>query len=123
MAKSKLATPAWILEGYDSPTEYNKAHGLGSSSKKKKVEDSEVVSKKSKSNKKGDKVFKVKKCPKCGSYDVEIVLSNLDSEEESNTGKIWKCKKCGWQGENVKEEELTEEEFMKYLDDKGEAVS
>jgi len=27
MAKNKLATPAWILEGFDSEEDYNKAKG------------------------------------------------------------------------------------------------
>ena len=104
MAKSKLSTPDWIREGFDSKADWEKKHGV-----KKKAKEG--------------KTFKVKKCPKCGSYDVEIVLSNLDSEEESNTGKTWKCKKCKWTGSNVKEEELTEDEFMKYLDEKGEEVA
>jgi hypothetical protein len=105
MAKSKLATPEWILEGYDSPAEYAKAHGKKEPEKEK------------------GKKFKIKICPKCGGYDVGITLSNLDSEEESNTGKQWECKKCKWAGGNIKEKELTEDQFMKYLDDKGEEVA
>ena len=104
MAKSKLATPDWIKEGYDSPEEYNKAKGI--SNKKKK-----------------GKIFKIRKCPKCGSDNVAIVLSNSDSEEQTNTGKQWECKKCKWTGKNIEEEELTEDEFMKYLDEKGEEVA
>jgi Zn-finger protein len=47
----------------------------------------------------------------------------MDSEEESNTGKQWECRKCKWVGSNVKEKELTEDEFMEYLDEKGEEVA
>lgn len=104
--KSKLSTPTWILEGYDSPAEYEKAHG-GSG----------------KSGKKSGKVFKIRECPKCGSDEVGIVLSGSDSEEDSDTGKQWECRKCKWTGTNIKEKDLTEDEFMKYLDEKGEEVA
>ena len=36
--KSKLATPTWILEGYDSPAAYEKAHGGSSGKGEKKME-------------------------------------------------------------------------------------
>ena len=101
--KSKLATPAWILEGYDSIEDYEKSKG------------------KSKAKKKDEKIFKVRRCPECDSDDVKIVLSGSDSEEGG--GREWECKKCGWVGEDVKKEELTEEEFMEYLDSKGEEVA
>jgi hypothetical protein len=107
-AKSKLKTPDWILEGYDSPAAYAKAKG-GKAAGEKKEEKVKKV--------------KIKVCPKCGSYDVGVALSNLDFEEESNTGKQWECKKCKWKGENIKEKELSEDEFMKYLDEKGEDVA
>lgn len=109
--KSKLATPDWIKEGYDSPEEYAKAHGT---SKKKKTGYSQVQSSSSESQTKG-KTFKIRKCPKCGSSDVSVVLTG---EEGKGTGE-WECKKCGWKGKNVEEEELNEDEFMKYLDEKG----
>ena len=102
--KSKLSTPAWILEGYDSEADYNKAKGISNEKKK-------------------GKTFKIRECPKCGSYDVGIVLSNSDSEEEGNTGKQWECRKCKWKDSEIKEKELTEDEFMKYLDEKGEEVA
>jgi len=102
----KLATPDWIKEGYDSPQEYAKAHGK--TTKKKSG---------------ADKVFKLRLCPKCKSDNVNIVLSNLDSEEESNTGKMWECKKCKWKGKDIDEKEITEDEFMEYLDKKGEEVA
>jgi ribosomal protein L37AE/L43A len=93
--KSKVKTPDWILEGYDSPEEYAKSKGV-------------------KTKKKEGKTFKVRKCPKCGSYDVAVVIGEVG---------VWECKKCGWKGQDVEEEELTEEEFMKYLDEKGEEVA
>lgn len=93
MAKSKLATPDWILKGEKKPS-------------KKKT---------------NEKTFKIKKCPKCRSDDVGLVLSNSDLEEGG--GKEWECKKCKWRGIDIKEEELNEEEFMKYLDEKGVEVA
>ena len=103
--KSKLATPDWIKEGFDSPAEYEKAKGQ-TPEKKEKV-----------------KTFSIKVCPKCGSDDVKITLSNLDSEEESNTGKQWECAKCKWRGLEIKEKALNEDQFMKYLDEKGVEVA
>ena len=85
MAKNKLSTPAWILKGKEKP----------------KV-------------KKDGKTFNVRKCPKCESDNVAVVIGKLG---------MWECKKCGWKGVDVKEEELTEDEFMKYLDEKGEEVA
>lgn len=102
--KTKLSTPEWILEGFDSEDDYNKAKGI-------------------KKEKKQERVFKIRECPKCGSDDVGLVLSNMDSEEESNTGKQWECHKCKWTGSEVVQKELTEDEFMKYLDEKGEEVA
>lgn len=93
--KSKLATPAWITEGYDSPAEYEKAHG-GATKKKK-----------------SEKVFSIRECPMCGSDEVGVVLGEVG---------IWECRKCGHKGSDISEKELTEDEFMKYLDDKGEEV-
>jgi len=102
--KGKLATPTWILEGFDSEADYNKSKGISK-------------------DKKEGKVFKIRECPKCESDNVGIVLSNSDSEEDSSTGKSWECHKCGWIGSEVIQKELTEDEFMKYLDDKGEEVA
>ena len=100
--KNKLATPEWILEGYDSEEEYEKTKG---GAKKKK----------------SGKTFKIRKCPKCGGDNVGIVLSNSDAEEGG--GKEWECRKCKWKGKNIDEQELTEDEFMKYLDEKGEEIA
>ena len=71
--------------------------------------------------KKTEKTFKIKECTKCKSDDVGIVLSGSDSEEGG--GKEWECHKCKWTGANIIEKELTEDEFMKYLDEKGESVA
>lgn len=97
--KEKMKTPDWILEGFDSEEEYNKKKG-------KKVK------------KKEGKTFRLRRCPECNSDEVSVVLNG---EEGKGSGE-WECKKCKWSGKNVKEEELTEDEFMKYLDDKGEEV-
>ena len=92
--KLKLKTPDWILGGYDSEADYNKAKG--------------------KTNKKSGKTFNVRRCPKCNDDNVEVVVGKVG---------VWECKKCKWNGEDIKKEELTEDEFMKYLDEKGEEVS
>lgn len=102
MAKNKLSTPTWILEGFDSEADYNKSKGID----KKKKE---------------GKTFKIRECPKCESDDVGLVLSNSDSEEGG--GKEWECRKCKWIGSDINEKELTEDKFMEYLDNKGEEVA
>ncbi|MBL7059015.1 hypothetical protein ISS08_01015, partial [Candidatus Pacearchaeota archaeon] len=71
--------------------------------------------------KKKGKTFKIRECPKCNSDEVGLVLSNSDSE--TGGGKDWECRKCKWKGQDVNKKELTEEEFMKYLDEKGEEVA
>ncbi len=100
--KSKMKTPDWILEGYDSKADWEKAYGVSSEKKK-------------------GKIFKIRECPKCSSDNVGLVLTNSDAEEGG--GKEWECRKCGWIGTAISEKELTEEEFMKYLDEKGEEVA
>lgn len=70
-------------------------------------------------SKKKEKTFKIKKCPECRGYDVSIVIAE---GEEKTTGE-WKCHKCNWRGKNIEEEELGEEEFMKYLDENNVPVS
>jgi C4-type Zn-finger protein len=102
--KTKLATPDWILEGFDSKADWEKKHGI-------------------KEKKKKGKTFKIRECPKCSSDDVGLVLSNSDSEEASGTGKEWQCNKCGWKCADVIQKELTEDELMKYLDSKGEEIA
>jgi len=98
--KTKLATPAWILEGYDSEEEYNKAKGITS-------------------KKKEGKTFKIRECPKCGSDDVGVIIGG----EEGKGSKGWECHKCGWKGKDIEEKELAENEFMKYLDEKNVEVA
>lgn len=98
--KSKLSTPAWILEGYDSKEAYEKVKGI---SKEKKPA----------------RTFKIKECPKCGSDDVGVVLTG----EEGKVAKNWECRKCKWVGGDVAERDLEEDEFMEYLDEKGEEVA
>jgi len=98
MPKNKLSTPDWIREGFDSKKDWKKARGV--------------------KGKKQEKTFSIKVCPKCGSREVGIVLGG----EEGKSSKGWECKKCKWKGKNVIKKELSEEEFMKYLGDKGEEV-
>lgn len=95
--KPKVKTPDWIIAGYESEEAYMKAKG-------KKVP------------KKGTKkVFKLRLCPKCGSDEVSVSLGK-------EKGKEWTCKKCKWAGTNIKEKNVTEDEFMEYLDKKGESL-
>ena len=96
--KGKLSTPEWLKEGYDSPAEYEVAQG-----------------KKTKTKKSG-KVFKVRKCPDCGSDEVGVVVGRESKD-------LWECRKCKWEGSNVIIKEFNENEFMKYLDEKGEEVA
>ena len=101
--KSKLKTPDWILQGFDSEEDYNKK--ALSSSGLSKVRNS------GSSNSGLPKTlnsFKIKRCPKCGSDDVQVVIGDVG---------MWECKKCGWKGKDVKEEKLNEDEMMKYLSD------
>jgi hypothetical protein len=96
----KLSTPAWILEGYDSPAEYEKAKGI-------------------KTEKKKGKTFKVRECPECSSDEVEILLGG----EEGKGSKGWQCRKCKWEGQEIVEKELTEDELMIYMDKKEEPMA
>ncbi len=87
--KTKLSTPEWIIQGYDSKADWEKAKGIKS--------------------KKKEKSFSIRACPKCGSSDVAVVLGG----EEGKGSKGWECKKCGWKGKDIIKKELTEDEFMK----------
>lgn len=95
--KEKMKTPDWILEGYDSEEEYDKKKG---GAKKKKT----------------GKTFKLRRCPECKSDEVGVIVG----EEAKGT---WECRKCKWKGTKINEDELSEDEFMKYLDEKGEALA
>lgn len=64
--------------------------------------------------KKSGKTFKVRICPKCSSDDIGVVIGEIG---------FWECRKCAWKGKDVGEREYDEEEFMKYLDEKGEEVA
>jgi transposase-like protein len=87
----KLTTPEWITEGFDSKADWEKSQG-------KKV-----------STKKSGKTFKIRKCPKCGSNNVAVVLTG----EEGRGFQGWECKKCKWTGKNIDIEEVGEDEFLK----------
>ena len=79
----KLATPEWILEGYKSKEEYEKKKGI-------------------KSEKKAEKTYRIKACPKCGGSQVSVVLVG----EEGKRADSWECKKCKWHGRDVNTEEV-----------------
>ncbi len=108
----KLSTPDWIKEGFNSKEEYEKQNQRFRTSGDNKKE------KGIKSKKKAEKSFKIRICPKCGSDKVSVVLNG---EEGQATGE-WECKNCHWKGRDIKEKELNEEEFMKYLDENGAEV-
>ena len=91
--KSKLSTPEWVLEGYASEAEYNKSKGI-------------------KKTKKAGRIFKIRECPECKSDDVSVIVG-------MNKKGDWQCNKCKWTGKNIFEQELSEEEFMKYFDERG----
>jgi len=110
----KLSTPDWVKEGYSSKAEYEKKWHS-----QVRPNSSESQVKGIKSKKKEGKTFKIKKCPKCESDKIHVMLIG----EEGKSAKEWECKKCKWHGREVDEQELTEEQFMKYLDEKGEEVA
>jgi len=97
MAKGKLATPVWVLEGYNSKEEYEKKKGI-------------------KKEKKKGKIYFIKICPKCQGNDVRVVLTG---EEGKGRGE-WECNKCKWKGKDVDEKEVPEDEFLKVMEEKGE---
>jgi len=76
-----MKTADWILEGYDSKADYEKAKGI--STKKKKE----------------GKTFNIRECPKCKSDDVGVVIGEVGT---------WQCRKCGHKGKDFIEKELTE---------------
>lgn len=69
--------------------------------------------------KKKEKTFKMKLCPECGSDEVGVVITG----EEGKGSNGWECYKCNWKGKDIEEKEFTEDEFMKYLDERGEEVA
>jgi ribosomal protein L37AE/L43A len=117
----KLSTPDWIREGFDSKEAYEKsAKNSKSNFGSAKSETQDFVGKgiKKKSGKE-EKTFKIRICPKCKSDDVKVVLTG----EEGKGAREWECRKCKWEGKNVEYKELSEDEFMIYLDEKGEEVA
>ena len=96
----KLTTPEWITEGYDSKADWEKAHGKKTSSKKPGTGNG--------------KTFKVRKCPKCGSTNVSVVLTGEEGKKADN----WACKKCKWTGRNIEIAEVGEDEFLKMGEEK-----
>lgn len=101
MAKAgKIQTPDWVLEGYESKKDYEKAKGLNK-------------------GKSDGKVFKIKICPKCNGHNVSVLLVG----EEGKSAKEWECRDCKWSGKDIKYKELDEDEFLKHLDDIGEEVA
>jgi len=114
MKKPKIKTPEWVLKGYNSEKEYLEKTGKGKSSIKLK-----------------GRTFKIKKCPKCKSRDIKVVLTGKEgSEEDDSTTSFassqskgkgeWECKKCKWRGKDILEEEVSEDEFLEYLESKVE---
>ena len=83
---------------------------------KLKTPDWILKGKKKPDKKKEGKTFKIRECPKCNSTDVGVVVGKEKKGE-------WECHKCKWAGKEIREKELSEEEFMKYLDEKGEPTS
>jgi len=108
--KNKLSTPDWITEGFDSKADWEKSHGVSEKKGHPRVYP-ETFSKK---GLQGAKTFKIRECPKCNSDEVSVVIGEVG---------MWECKKCKWRGMDINEKELTEDEFMKYLDEKGEEVA
>lgn len=98
--KSKIQTPEWITQGYDSPEAYAKSKGKSSSKKK-------VVN---------GKTFNIKVCPECESDDVGVIIG----KEEGKGGGDWECRSCGHISRIFNEKELSEDEFLEYLDRKDE---
>ena len=93
MKKPKIQTPEWVLKGYNSEKEY-----LEKTGKKKQP---------------SWKVFKIKKCPKCKSRDISVFLG---IDEGKGRGE-WECKKCKWRGKDIFQEEVSEDEFLKCLEE------
>lgn len=64
------------------------------------------------------KNYKLKKCPKCGSYDVKIETKETNETNETNERQIigWSCQ-CTWIGKKPLEEEVSEDQYLKYAED------
>lgn len=62
---------------------------------------------------KKEKKFKIKRCPKCKSDEVRVVLG------EESKGE-WQCNKCGWSGKDIEEIEISEEELLNLYEESKE---
>jgi transposase-like protein len=60
---------------------------------------------------KKEKKYMIRYCPRCKSEDVAMALG-----ERIGT---WECKKCKYKGIDFSEKELSEEEYLDYLDKQG----
>jgi len=98
MAKSKLSTPDWIREGFDSKADWEKAQG-------KKVS-------KEKGSRTSTGMFKIKICPKCKSSEVAVVIDGKEGEGK----KDWECKSCSWKGQEIGERGMEEDEFLEHTE-------
>lgn len=103
----KLTTPDWILKGKPKP-KTEKASSTTSSSK--------IGQSKEKLNekKKPGKTYKLRVCPKCGSDDVGVMLVGQEGKRADN----WECKKCKWNGKDIAEKEISEDDFLKRAEEK-----
>ena len=78
-----------------------------------------MMKKKNTKEKGKERTFKLRLCPECKSDKVGVVLVG---EERKSKGE-WECRKCKWNGKDIDEKELSEDELMKYLDENGEEVA
>ncbi|MFA6022731.1 MAG: hypothetical protein WC781_01445 [Candidatus Pacearchaeota archaeon] len=60
---------------------------------------------------KKEKKFIIKYCPRCKSEDVAIAIGERVG--------VWQCRKCKYKGIDFTEKELSEEEYLAYLDKQG----
>jgi len=61
-----------------------------------------------KPKKDGEKKFVLKCCPACGSRNVSVVLGEK---------YMWQCNDCGFKGTEIIEQEVSENDFLKRLDE------
>ena len=98
----KLTTPDWILKGKPKPktekTSTTSSSKIGQSKEKNKL----------------GKTYKLRVCPKCGSDDVGVMLVGQEGKRADN----WECKKCKWNGKDIAEKEISEDEFLERAEKK-----
>ena len=110
----KLSTPDWIREGFDSKADWEKHSQVRSGSSKSQTKAHGKKGPRTPAGSKG-KTYKVKTCPKCGSSEVRVVLGG----EEGRGSRGWECLSCKWQGKEVDEKEMNEDEFLGHLKKMG----